>query len=158
MLCKSARDLWPTAGNATGPCTPPIWKIIRTSSNSDWHELVSQRLSSASEPQPGDRICCLRGAPWRTLRVWEWTFQRLFFPLPLLRARSCATYAFVVGCGVAMFFPLGQPTTWRVMAMEAGEAPSMLRPTHKCKSTLSPKDVNELFRAMILPTLAATLE
>ncbi len=32
-----------------------------------------------------------------------------------------AIHAFGVGQGFAMFFPLGSPTTWRVMAMEAGQ-------------------------------------
>jgi 2-polyprenyl-6-methoxyphenol hydroxylase-like FAD-dependent oxidoreductase len=35
-------------------------------------------------------------------------------------------HAFVAGRGFAMFFPLGHPTTWRVMAMEAGGPPQRL--------------------------------
>jgi 2-polyprenyl-6-methoxyphenol hydroxylase-like FAD-dependent oxidoreductase len=34
---------------------------------------------------------------------------------------SDAIHAFGMGRGMAMFFPLGHPTTWRVMAMEAGD-------------------------------------
>lgn len=41
-----------------------------------------------------------------------------------------AIHAFGAGRGFAMFFPLGKPTTWRVMAMEAGGAPDRVVSDH----------------------------
>src|SRR5687767_4825769 len=37
-----------------------------------------------------------------------------------------AIHAFAAGRGMAMFFPLGHPTTWRVMAMEPGASPTQI--------------------------------
>lgn len=41
---------------------------------------------------------------------------------------SGAIHAFAAGHGMAMFFPLGHPTTWRVMAMDPGGSPNAMPP------------------------------
>ncbi len=57
-----------------------------------------------------------------------------------------AIHAFGAGRGFAMFFPLGKPTTWRVMTMEAGGAPDRVIGDHVEVTTheLSPADLQQM--------------
>lgn len=61
---------------------------------------------------------------------------------------SNAINSFVGGGGVAMFFPLGRPTTWRVIAMAAGEqSEQRQQPSRGIASNL---DLSEL-QALVAP-------
>lgn len=62
-----------------------------------------------------------------------------------------AIHAFGAGRGFAMFFPLGKPTPWRVMAVEAGGAPDRA-PTDREEVTTHELSLADLQKMVTEPT------
>jgi 2-polyprenyl-6-methoxyphenol hydroxylase-like FAD-dependent oxidoreductase len=61
-------------------------------------------------------------------------------------------HAFATGRGFAMFFPLGHPTTWRVMAMEVGGPPQRAANNEQEITTTQPLSLPELQSMIDEPT------
>jgi 2-polyprenyl-6-methoxyphenol hydroxylase-like FAD-dependent oxidoreductase len=63
-----------------------------------------------------------------------------------------AVNAFLGNRGAALFFPLGEPTTWRVIAMRAAASPSEQQHTSNADSPVGPLSLEELEAIVTPPT------
>jgi 2-polyprenyl-6-methoxyphenol hydroxylase-like FAD-dependent oxidoreductase len=66
-----------------------------------------------------------------------------------------AINSFAGGGGVAMFFPLGRPTTWRVIAMAADQQTEAEQPRRSSPGTVSDLQLSELQELVEPPTAGA---